>query len=855
MTKKNLYPHTLLNIDLRVAITFLFAVLTSTLAFAQDKAIVKGNVVDEAGKKLFGVNVSVLGFPGGSSTDDNGSYQIEVPSGKDIELAFSFIGMQLKRIPARLEPNESLSLDIIMQKSSTPLPAVEVKDRQRTPVTFIKLDPKSVEQIPNASGNFEAILKTFPGVVSNNELSSQYSVRGGNYDENLVYVNDVEIYRPYLIRSGQQEGLSFINPDMVESVLFSAGGFDAAYGDKMSSVLDITYRRPEKFGGSVYLGLQGAGFHLEGLSKNERFSYLTGVRYKTNQYILRSLETKGEYKPNFADAQALLNYKLTKRTEISLLGNYSFNQYQVVPENRETEFGTVNEALRLTIYFDGQEVDKYNTLTGAVTLSHNVTDSFNIKFIASAYRSDENESFDILGQYFIDELENDLSSDNFGDVAFNRGIGTFLDHARNELDINVYSFEHKGSLQSQVVDWKWGARYQHEKINDLISEWNYIDSAEYSLPHPPDNIGGAGDPNQLIELQEVIKTRSKLSSNRMSGFIQGSLLLGKSELFSVTGGLRANYWDLNDELVISPRASIAFFPDWEKRWNFRFATGIYFQPPFYRELRDFQGNVHTDVKAQKSIHFILGADHTFLAWGREFKFVTEGYYKKLENLVPYKIDNLRIRYFGENNSDGYATGVDFRINGDFVPGVQSWASLSFLKTEEDIRNDDYYKYYNSDGDLIVPGYTFNDIPTDSSLVSPGNIARPTDQRLTFSLFFQDYLPKFPTFKMNLTLVYGTGLPFGPPGEDRYKDLLRFPSYRRVDIGFQKIIIDEDNPKDHRLKFANKLKSLWIGLEIFNLLQVNNTVSYLWVTDVTNRTYAVPNYLSARTLNLRLQARF
>ncbi len=824
-------------------------------ASAQETGYIKGVVKDGAGNVLTGVNVSVLGNPGGTATGPDGSFLYEVPAEREIEIAFSFIGFSLKRTPITVQPGDTLSMDVNLEKSSTSLPAVEVRDRQREAESFIKLDPRSVEQIPNVSGNFEAVLKTFPGVVSNNELSSQYSVRGGNYDENLVYVNDIEIYRPYLIRSGQQEGLSFINPDMVEDVSFSAGGFAPEYGDKMSSVLDIQYRKPKDFGGSVELGLQGAGLHLEGLTKDQKLTYLFGFRYRTNQYILNSLETKGEYKPNFGDVQTLLTYDVSDRTEISLLGNYNFNKYRVVPENRETEFGTVNEALRLTIYFEGQEVDVFNTLTGAFTVSHDLSDSLNLKFIASAYRSDENESFDILGQYFIDELERDLSSDDFGDVRNNLGIGSFLDHARNELDVNVYNVEHRGKYFGNTVTWKWGVKYQHENIDDKISEWAYIDSAEYSLPHPPDNVGGPGDPNQLIELNDVIKTRSSLSSNRFSGFMQGSLKFGSIDEFSFTGGVRASYWDLNEELVISPRASIAYYPDWEKNWTFRFATGVYYQPPFYRELRDLSGNVNTDVKAQRSIHFILGSDYTFLAWGREFKLVSEAYYKKLDNLVPYKIENLRIRYLGDNKAEGYAAGMDFRINGDFVPGIQSWASLSFLKTEEDLKDDFYYEYYNSEGELIIPGFTFNDIPVDSTRITPGDIPRPTDQRVTFSLFFQDYLPKFPTFRMNMTLVFGTGLPFGPPGDDRYKDVLRFPSYRRVDIGFQKIIIDEDSNRKHRIKFANNLNSLWIGLDIFNLLQVNNTVSYLWVTDVSSRTYAVPNYLSARTINLRVKAKF
>ena len=834
---------------------FLLGVLLPTCVFAQQKATVKGTLVNESNKPVQGVNVSVFGLPGGVATKSDGTYELKVNASEPIEIVFSFIGFKTEKMPLELAPGEIKIINRTLKVSETSLPAVEVRDEQYKRTSFTRIDPKTVGQIPNVSGSFEAVLKTLPGVVSNNELSSQYSVRGGNYDENLVYVNDIEIYRPFLVRSGQQEGLSFINSDLVSGINFSAGGFEAAYGDKLSSVLDIKYKKPTAFAGSAYASLLGGGFHLEGVNKKKNLGYLLGVRYKSNSYLFKSLETKGEYKPVFADVQTLVNWELNEKNDISFLGNFSLNKYQIIPENRETEFGTINQALRLTIYFDGQEVDRYESYTGAVTYTHSPNDSLRLKLIASTYKSFETESFDIQGQYYIDELEKDIGSDNFGDVAFNRGVGTYLEHARNNLEATVFSLDHKGFYDLKNAQLQWGVRYQHEIIDDLLSEWVYIDSAEFSLPHPPDNIGGNGNPSQDILLQEVIKTDQSLSSNRYSGYLMNSWYLGAKNRYTVNAGVRANYWDINEEIVVSPRASITYDPDWKKNITFRFATGLYYQPPFYRELRDLEGNVNTDVKAQRSIHFIGGMEYVFLSWGREFKLVTEAYYKKLDNLVPYKIDNLRIRYFAENSSHGYATGVDLRLNGEFVQGVESWASVSFLKTEEDIENDDYYTYYNSEGEVIVPGFSNNNEVTDSTLNSPGYIPRPTDQRFTFSLFFQDYLPKFPTYRMNMTLVYGTGLPFGPPGKDRYKDVYRFPSYRRVDIGFSKIIIDEDSPKKYRVKFANSFKYMALGIEIFNLLQVNNTVSYLWVTDVTNRRYAVPNYLSARTINVKLNARF
>jgi len=843
-----------INIFTGLLFCFTFLIIPGHL-FGQDQAFVYGKIKTVSGKAIEGANIAVVGEPGGFTTLKDGSYELSIPAGKTITIGVSHIGYEPFRKELNAVAGDRIELNITLTITSTSLPSVEIRSGEMRNTSFTHIDPKLATQVPNASGSFEAVLKTLPGVVSNNELTSQYSVRGGNYDENLVYVNDVEIYRPLLVRSGQQEGLSFINSDLVSGVSFSAGGFDAVYGDKLSSVLDIKYRRPTEFSGSANASLLGGGLHLEGADKKGRISYLIGGRYKTSQYLLKSLETKGEYKPRFGDIQGIVSWNINQKTELSLLGNYSVNRYQVIPETRQTEFGTINEALRLTIYFDGQEIDSYNTTTGALTLTKTITDSLRLKFIASAYRSDESEHFDIQGQYYIDELEKDIGASNFGDVAFNRGIGTYIQHARNDLTATVYSIEHKGYYDRAHSHVQWGARYQHEIIDDYLSEWVYIDSAEYSLPHPPDSIGFPGNLNQQVQLQEVIKTNSGLSSNRIQGYVQDEWSWGNKVMYSFNAGARVNYWDLNGQTVFSPRASFSIKPDWKRKMQFRIATGFYYQPPFYRELRDPEGQVHTDVKAQQSIHFILGTDYMFLMWGREFKLVGEAYYKKLDNLVPYKIDNLRIRYLPEESSKGYAAGMDFRLNGEFVNGVESWASLSLLKTQEDIKGDYYYTYYNSDGEVIVPGYSINDIATDSTRTEPGYIPRPTDQRLTFSLFFQDYLPKSPTLKMNMTLVYGTGLPFGPPGYDKYKDILRFPPYRRVDIGFTKIVIDEDQKKDYRLGIANKINSFWISLEIFNLLQVNNTVSYLWVTDVTNRRYAVPNYLSARTVNLRFNVTF
>ncbi|MEO8151403.1 MAG: carboxypeptidase-like regulatory domain-containing protein [Bacteroidia bacterium] len=826
---------------------FLFAFVS--ISYSQNRGTVFGTVLDEKNKPAEQVSVSVFGLPGAAKTDIYGNYSITVPADTTVELVFSNIGYKTERISIRLKNGEKRQLNKTLVTDAVSLPIADVHNDNRDNATMQTLSPKVLEGLANPSGNFEALLKTTMAVVSNNELSSEYSVRGGSFDENLVYVNDIEIYRPFLVRSGEQEGLSFVNGSMVENVYFSAGGFEAKYGDKLSSVLDVKYRKPRKrFAGSASASLLGGELTLEGTDAKKKFTYIVGVRQKSSQYILKSLDTKGEYKPSATDFQAYLTYQLSPRTELAILGNYNRNQYKVVPVNRETEFGTVNEALRFTVYFEGQEIDNYKTGTGAVTLTHRVDSNFRMKFIASAFKTQESETFDILGQYFIDQLENDLGSSSFGDVAFNRGVGSFLQHARNELTATVYNFEHKGYYLSNNEKnyFQYGIKYQHENIDDKLNEWIYLDSAGFSIPNPFDSI---------IEINSVLKAKNKLQSDRFSGFVENTTEFGKLHSFKLNYGIRASYWTVNQDLVFSPRVSAIYMPPNRKRLLFKLATGIYYQPPFYREMRSLEGVLNKNLKAQSAFHLVLGSEYTFLGFGREFKFVTEAYYKKLNDNVPYEIDNLRLRYFANNNATGYAYGIDFRLNGEFVEGAESWISLGLLNTKEDIKGDYYYDYYNEAGEKIIPGYTFDQTPADSIYYNPGYIPRPTDQRLTFSMYFQDYLPKFPSFKVYLALILGTGLPFGPPGDERYKDIYRYPPYRRVDIGFAKVFIDEDVKKQYRLKLFNHVRALSLSLEVFNLLQVNNTVSYLWIEDVTGRTYAIPNYLTARQLNLRLNVKF
>ena len=799
--------------------------LFSVLGYSQT---INGTITDEQNNSLLSVNISILNQSMGAISDENGKYSLEIPPNRSVVVVYSFIGYEMEkiRIPM-LKEGQNYTLNIQLKTSSTLLEDVIITDQKSRKESFSRIKPKHVSVLPGNSGGIEAILKTLPGVSSANELSSQYSVRGGNFDENLVYVNGIEVYRPFLVRSGQQEGLSFVNTDMVSSILFSAGGFDAKYGDKMSSVLDITYKRPRENAATLQLSLLGGAAHFEGITKNGRLSYLIGARHKTSQYLLNSLDTEADYSPKFSDIQTFVNFELNTNWQISFLGNISSNQYKMVPKNRDTEFGTVNEALKLTIYFEGQEVDKYQTYFGALSTSYQPNTKLQLQFTTSAFRTFEQENFDILGEYWLYQLENNLGSDNFGDIAFDRGVGKYINHARNSLNATVTNFSHKGNYNNESLKFDWGFRVQKEEIEDKISEWNLIDSAFFNFPHPDDNIGDTANPDQQIIMSELLKTQINLSSYRNSGYIQVSKDIGN---LTITGGTRGSYWTYNEELLMSPRVSLAYAPIWKKDIVFRAASGIYYQSPFYKELRTPEGTLNHNIKAQKSTHYVLGADYLFYSWGRPFKWITEVYYKDLENLIPYKVDNVRIQYLANDVSNGYAKGIDMKINGEFVSGVESWVSLSVMKTEEDIV-----------GDFITN--------TDGSTTEAGFIPRPTDQRVNFSMFFQDYIPGNPNYKMHLNLVYGTGLSFGPPKAEKYQDILRIPDYRRVDIGFSAVLKSEE--KKSRLKWLNAFKSIWLSAEVFNLLDINNTVSYLWVADITGRQYAVPNYLTSRQLNAKL----
>ena len=793
-------------------------------AFSQE-VVVFGKVTDDLGSAIS--DAAVVSGSMGVSTGYEGQYELRLRRDEPFWLYFSHVSYRSDSVLIDPSKGRRQEINIGLELMANLIPEVDVADETERYDEVVRLDPTDVSQLPGPAQTVEGLIKTLPGVSSNNEFSSQYSVRGGNFDENLVYVNDIEIYRPFLVRAGQQEGLSFINPDMVQSIEFSAGGYEARYGDKMSSVLDITYKKPTEFSTSVMLSLLGGSLAVGGITKDNKFSFLTGARYRTNQILVGSLDTEADYRPRYTDIQAYLNYEIKPRWNLSLLTTYSRNLFQTIPETRQTEFGTISEALRLTVFFDGQEITQYETFLGALSLDHQVDDQTRLRFIASGFLTDEQEYFDILGQYRLSELDNDLGSEDFGEEKFERGVGGFLDHARNLLQAQVFTFTHKGEHRNISGDtrWFWGAKAQTEYIDDVLKEWNLIDSAGYSLPQAP------GDQIQLFESIDAANT---LNSWRFQTYGQYRTLWKnkKNETFTFNGGLRLHYWTVNRQLLVSPRASISYQPKWKKDMVFRFATGIYYQSPFYREIRDYYGEVNEGVRAQRSIHFVLANDYQFKAFGRPFKFTTELYYKYLNDLVPYYIDNVRIRYSAENNAVGYAVGADFRINGEFVPGIESWASMSVMTIQEDIQDD---FYIDDDGNRVEPGY----------------IPRPTDQRVTFNVFFQDYLPNDPTLKVNLNLVYGSGLPFGAPQSERYQQTARIPAYRRVDIGFTKTLVSAE--KQYESGVFAPFKSLVIGVEVFNLLGIRNTVSYLWVQDVSGRPYAVPNYLTNRLLNVKIIA--
>ncbi|MEX0967854.1 MAG: carboxypeptidase-like regulatory domain-containing protein [Bacteroidia bacterium] len=821
----------------------LFSVIISFSSFFHfanaQNAVVKGVVTDSTGNYLQDVNVVLAGTKRGTSTNRQGEYVLMIPADQPVTLIFSYLQNLKPYSMEPLNPGEERELNVIFS-SQLSLRQYEIKEESgRSKIMMKKIDPKIISHIPTASGNLESILKTLPGVSSNNELSSTYSVRGGNYDENIVYINDVEIYRPFLVRAGQQEGMSIINSALVESIEFSAGGFPARYGDKLSSVLDIEYKRPLKFGASAEASLLGANAHVEGASKDYRFTYLLGGRYRSNQYLLNSLETQGDYQPTFGDVQGFFTYHITPEFEINWLTYYGSNQFRLIPESRETTWGTAEVVLRLNIFFDGQEIMAYKSLLNAVTAKYQPDPKTELTLTGSAYQTSEQEYFDIVGQYFLDQLETDPGSENFGGVKYSLGSGAYLDHGRNNLYANIYNIEHRGHRNTgNFWDLRWGLKYQHEIIEDELREYRYLDSADYSVPV------ATGDE---LTVESFVKSRINLSSNRYSGFLENTWELSKDYNSFLTGGVRANYWDYNEELIISPRLQMVIEPN--RRHNtaiirqgqpdsllknnvqLRAATGLYFQPPFYRELRSKEGTLNPEVLSQKSYHAVVGAELIFKLWERSFKWTSEIYYKYLWDLIPYDIEDVRIRYTAKNEAVGYAAGLDMQVYGEFIEGLPSWFSFSLMKTQEKMA-DDFF------------------VEEDTTYANPGYLPRPTDQRFTFAILFQDNLPMNEDIKAHLNLVYGHRLPYGPPALPQFRNLLRMPPYRRVDVGFSY----QAYSAEKRKKETGALKhfeSIWFSAEIFNAFGIRNTISYIWVKDIQNNLWSVPNNLTSRRLNLRM----
>jgi hypothetical protein len=799
---------------------FLFAAALPLAA--QQTGVLYGTVLDQERVPVPNANITVKDQPGGTTADKQGKFDIRVPAGKKLTVTFSCIGFETESHDVQVKPDERKEFNTVLSKSTTELKSIEIKDQQLRTNTFNRLDPKAVTVIPTMNASVEDLIKTMPGVSSRNELSSQYSVRGGNFDENLVFVNDIEIYRPFLVRAGQQEGLSFLNPDLVSSISFSAGGFDAKFGDKMSSVLDIKYKRPTTFAGSFDVSLLGANGHIEG-SIAKKLTYLMGVRYKSNSYFLKGLDTKGSYKPRYFDFQGVLGYDISSKWDLSILGMYSNNSFKLVPQTQETSFGTRDQAYKIKIFFDGQEVDQYQNWIGAATLTFKPNNALRLKLISSFYQTKESETYDISAEYWLGTLESFQGNSNSGLPTDVLGVGAFLDHARNYLDGTVFNVEHRGTWETAVSNMQWGLRYQHDFFRNVMNEWELKDSAGYSLPHPVDSLGNPNPAHDPMTLNNILRSNNTLDENRISCFLQNTWTIkNTSNDISLTAGVRGIYQDFSGQFLVNPRVNVSFKPHWKNETVFRVSGGYYSQPPTFRELTDLNGNIVKNLKAQNSLQAVLGSDYYFSAWERPFKFVTEIYYKYLTDVIPYEIDNLKIRYYGNNDAFGYAAGIDFRINGEFVKGAESWASLSIMQTQENINGD--------------------------------WIPRPTDQRVNLSIFFQDYIPKYPSWKVNLTLCYGTGLPFGPPGSPRNEQTLRIPAYKRVDIGLSKQLIGDKTSFTHSNPFR-VFKSMWISLEVFNLLQISNVASYIWITGVDNRQYAVPNYLTPRQINLKLIASF
>jgi hypothetical protein len=811
---------------------FFFLLLLPSLLVAQKTTILKGTVKNIKKEPI--EKVSIKFGNTGTVTDKGGNYQIRIPFKKEINLIFSHVSYRTFTKKITANSRNTVRFSPILTLKTEQLDEIVIKDNRKRAEGITNIDVRKAKNIIGPNSGVENVLMTLPGVSNNNELSTQYNVRGGNFDENLVYVNGIEIYRPFLIRSGQQEGLSFINSNMVQNINFSAGGFQAKYGDKLSSVLDITYRKPSKNAVTIEASLLGASATFEGQFLNKKLSSITGVRYRDNSLFVNSKQIDVNFRPKFTDVQSFLSYDFSEKFSINFLGNFSLNNYNYQPVSRRTRFGTVANPLELIVFYSGQEQDKYLTLFGALSADYKITENFTLTTTASRYNTQEEEHFDIAASYNLGEVDANIGSENFGEVGFSQGIGSQLNHARNDLDALISNFQVRGTIKKGETQWSFGAKYQKEDIKDRIREWEVIDSLGFSI-RPPYHTSN-NQPYEPFEGEitpyQNIRKDNNVVINRVSGFLQFNQrsFWNEHEVF-YNLGIRAHNWSVTgnglkskSQIIISPRAQFAIKPNWEKDMLFRFSGGLYAQPPSYRELRNFDGDLNVDVKAQKSVHYVAGMDYSFEMWDRPFKLTTEVYYKDLSDVNAYSIDNVRIRYRADNATTAFANGIDVRLNGEFVPGSESWISLGYLKTEENIDN-------------------------------RGAIARPSDQRVNFGILFQDYVPNLPDLKAYLNLVYNTGVPGGAPAySDVYQFQKRLRDYKRADLGVSYIFVDAN--KRYSSGWLSKFKELSAGLELFNMFDIQNSITNTWVRDVYSKTqFGIPNFMTGRVLNFKVGMQF
>lgn len=765
----------------------------------------QGKVTDSNMSPVELATVSVIEQGKMTMTNLKGEFSIQLRSADSVVVRFSMVGYKTKtRVLRRPRGKQTL---LIQLYDDNQLAGITVTEKKRQTGSTQQLETKDIKNTPSVTGNaVEELIQSQAGVSTHSELSSQYNVRGGSFDENSVYINNVEIYRPFLVRSGQQEGLSIINPDMVESIGFSTGGFEARYGDKMSSVLDIKYKKPKKFEANVAANLLGASAFV-GFS-TKKFSWSNGIRYKTNKYLLGSLDTKGEYQPNFLDYQTYLTYGPTKNWSIEVIGDISENHYNFYPEDRETKFGTMENVKSFKVFFDGQEKDVFRTYFGSLSISRKFGEKTKLSLIASAFHTNEQERYDIQGQYWLTQTE----------TSENLGVGTYMEHARNYLKATVKSIKFALEHKTKKHDIQAGLTYRIENITEDSKEYEMRDSSGYSIPH-------TGEDLYMIY---SLKAKNTLDANRLETYIQDTWRFsskGEHTFFTLNYGIRFSHWNFNKESIISPRISLGIVPAFNHDVTMRFATGIYYQAPFYKELRDTTtingityATLNNKIKSQRSIHFIAGFDYRFKMKDRPYKFTAEAYYKALSNLVPYTVDNVKIVYDASQQCSGHAMGLDLKLYGEFVPGTDSWVSLSLMNTRININGK--------------------------------SIPLPTDQRYSLNLFFTDYFPGTDRWRMSLKLAFADGLPFGAPHRQLDEQPFRAPAYKRADIGMSYRLLN--NEKGDRKSI---FKNIWLGIDCLNLLGINNVNSYYWITDVTNQQYAVPNYLTGRQINIKASFEF